>query len=143
MYCKLRFIYKYERKPSVSTSEVSSRITLDVGVMDFQNGLLAESRQLKCGLRKALNGDAPHFCVFKHTNLFSRFSLHIKKNISISPLMLITGLQQACSTNFFLFFNFLFSALLISYFSTFTYPLACTGSAISSFLLFITNKLMK
>ena len=43
----------------------------------------------------------------------------------------------------FLFLNLLFHAILTSYFSTFTYPLACTGSTISSFLLFIPNKLMK
>lgn len=91
---------------------------------------------LKVWPEKGFEWRRTSFLCFQTYNHFSRFSLHIKKNISISPLMLIMITD-------FLFLNLLFHAILTSYFSTFTYPLACTGSTISSFLLFIPNKLMK
>ena len=70
MYHKLRFIYKYERKTSVLTSEVSSRSTLDVGIMDFYNGLLAAKQIVKLWPEKGFEWRQTSFPCFQIQNPF-------------------------------------------------------------------------
>ena len=70
MYHKLRFIYKYEKKTSVLTSEVSSRITLVVGIMDFQNGLLAAKQIVKLWPEKGFEWRQTSFLCFQIQNPF-------------------------------------------------------------------------
>ena len=70
MYHKLRLIYKYEKKTSVLTSEVSSRSTLVVGIMDFQNGLLVAKQIVKLWPEKGFEWRQTSFLCFQIQNPF-------------------------------------------------------------------------
>ena len=70
MYHKPRFIYKYERKTSVLTSEVSSRSTLDVGIMDFYNGFLDAKQIVKLWPEKGFEWRQTSFPCFQIQNPF-------------------------------------------------------------------------
>ena len=141
MYHKLRFIYKYERKTSVLTSEVSSRSTLDVGIMDFYNGFLDAKQIVKLWPEKGFEWRQTSFPCFQIQNPFFAIFFACQGKLLDFFFDIEYKIVASMPDNFF--FNFLFYAILISYFSTITYPIACTASSMPSFLLFTPNNLIK
>ena len=142
MYHKPRFIYKYERKTSVLTSEVSSRSTLDVGIMDFYNGFLDAKQIVKLWPEKGFEWRQTSFPCFQIQNPFFAIFFACQGKLLDFFFDIEYKIVASMPDNFF-FFNFLFYAILILYFSTITYPIACTASSMPSFLLFTPNNLIK
>ena len=80
------FIDKYERVNSVFSSEESSWSIRDVGMVNLLSGLLAAKQVLKLWPEKGLDGGRSYFCFSRTKPFSSRFSLHIKENLStLSP----------------------------------------------------------
>ena len=141
MYHKPRFIYKYERKTSVLISKVSSWSTLDVVIVDFQNGLLAAKQIVKLWPEWGFEWRQTSFPCFQMQNPFFAiffacqgklldffFDAEYKIVVSMPKIFL----------KFFYFMLFGYHTFLQLHIQSLG-----TASTMPSFLLFTPNNLIK
>ena len=141
MYHKPRFIYKYERKTSVLTSKVSSWSTLDVVIVDFQNGLLAAKQIVKLWPEWGFEWRQTSFPCFQMQNPF--FAIFFACQGKLLDFFFDAEYKIVVSMPDSFFKIVLFYAILILYFSTITYPITWPGLYNAFFSAFYSKQLNK